>query len=109
MSGDLNTISSERLVNLRDKIENFEKAQQLQILRILKKNKININENKNGIFLNLTNIDNNIIEELEQFIKHIDNQEKLLEYNENVKNDYKQIFFKDNKDNVIISNNGGEI
>ena len=104
-----NKIDSTRLVNLRDKIEGFDKPQQIQILRILKNKKLGLNENKNGIFLNLTNLDENIIVELENFIDHIDNQEIILQQNESVKQGYKETFFKDNKDILVTNNNAGEI
>tara|TARA_B100000073_G_C23659121_1_gene543778 strand:+ start:672 stop:1037 length:366 start_codon:yes stop_codon:yes gene_type:complete len=103
------TIESSRLINLRDKIESFDKPQQLQILRILKNKKLNLNENKNGIFLNLTNLDNDIIKELENFIEHIDNQEIILQQNESVKQSYKETYFKDNKDILPDNTNVGEI
>ena len=104
-----NKIDSSRLVNLRDKIEGFDKPQQIQILRILKNKKLGLNENKNGIFLNLTNLDEDIIVELENFIDHIDNQEIILQQNESVKQGYKETFFKDNKDILVTNSNAGEI
>ena len=103
-----NKIDSTRLVNLRDKIEGFDKPQQIQILRILKNKKLGLNENKNGIFLNLTNLDENIIVELENFIDHIDNQEIILQQNESVKQGYKETFFKDNKDILVTNSNAGD-
>ena len=46
-----NPIDTNRLTTLRDKIEKFEKNQQIQILKILKDNKIPINENAIFIFI----------------------------------------------------------
>tara|TARA_B100000073_G_C23643977_1_gene537791 strand:+ start:51 stop:407 length:357 start_codon:yes stop_codon:yes gene_type:complete len=106
---DSNSIESARLISLRDKIEKFDKAQQIQILRILKNKKLGLNENKNGIFLNLTNLDEEVILELENFIDHIDSQEILLQQNESVKQGYKETYFKDNKDILVSNNNAGEI
>ena len=104
-----NSIDPSRLIALRDKIENFDKPQQIQILRILKNKKIGLNENKNGIFLNLTNLQEEVILELENFINHIDNQEIILQKNEILKQDYKETYFKDNKDILVTSSNAGEI
>ena len=75
----------------------------------MKNKKLGLNENKNGIFLNLTNLDENIIVELENFIDHIDNQEIILQQNESVKQGYKETFFKDNKDILVTNSNAGEI
>ena len=104
-----NIIDPSRLIMLRDKIENFDKPQQIQILRILKNKKLGLNENKNGIFLNLTNLSEDVILELENFINHIDNQEIILQQNETLKQDYKETFFKDNKDILVTNTNAGEI
>ena len=95
------TISSARLNNIKDIIEGFEKEQQIQILRIFKVRNININENKNGVFINLTNLDPKSIEELELFINHLKTQDKILSTNENVKTTYIETFFKDIKNNKV--------
>ena len=99
-----------KLTILRDKIEKFDKNQKIQILKILKEHKIPINENKNGVFINLTNVKSESINALEEYILHIKNQEELLLENEKVKNNYKQTFFdKDNKDTLQNTVNAGEI
>ena len=74
----------DRLTKIRDQIESFDKGQQIQILKILKEKQIPINENKNGVFINLTNVAENIISDLENYITHITNQEKILQENENL-------------------------
>lgn len=103
-------VDTNRLTILRDKIEAFEKNQQIQILKILKEHKIPINENKNGVFINLTSVKEESIIELENYINHINNQEKILLQNENLKNNYKETFFnKDNKDTAQTTINAGEI
>ena len=92
-------LSSAKLNNIKDIIEGFEKEQQIQVLRILKVKNININENKNGVFINLTNLDEDVITELENYIKHLKTQENILLTNEKVKNTYIETYFKDNKNN----------
>ena len=92
-------LCSTQLNNLKEIIEGFEKEQQIQVLRILKVKNININENKNGVFINLTNLDKDVIDELENFIEHLKTQENILSTNEKVKNTYIETYFKDNKTN----------
>ena len=100
----------DRLTKIRDEIESFDKGQQIQILKILKEKQIPINENKNGVFINLTNVAESIISELENYITHISNQEKILQENENLKDNYKQNFFdKDNKETLQNNVNAGFI
>ena len=101
-------INADKLVKIRDTIESFDKEQQIQILKILKGKKINFNENKNGVFINLTNLSENTLTELESFIKHVETQESYLKQNEDTKNIYKENYFKDNCD-ININNDSGEI
>lgn len=92
-------LSTVKLNNIKDIIEGFEKEQQIQVLSIFKLYNININENKNGVFINLTNLDQEIICKLENFIKHLKTQENILLTNEKVKTTYIDTYFKDNKNN----------
>jgi len=90
-------LTSAKLNNIKETIESFDKEQQIQVLQILKVKNININENKNGVFINLTNLDESIINELEKFIHHLKTQENILLKNENLKDNYIETFFQDNK------------
>jgi len=86
---------------IRDKIENMSKFNQVEILRILNKyDEITFNENKYGVHINLTDLSNEIIEELNVYIKYVETQEINLNTIENQKENYKNKYFaKDNKDN----------
>jgi len=93
-----------RLNKLRDNIESFDKTQQIQILRLLKSS--NLNENNNGVFINLTDLNESTIIAVEEHVGHIKSQELLLKSSEDKKDTYKEAYFKDNKDTTIIVNNG---
>ena len=55
---------------IREQIENMSKFNQVEVLRILtKNNNVIINENKYGIHVNLSDIDNSILKELIMYIK----------------------------------------
>lgn len=97
---------SKQLEHIREKIELMTKFNQIEVLRILKKSaNVIINENKNGIHINLSDLSDSIINELLVYIKYVDVQEVELNNIEKQKNDYKNIFFvKDNKDNMINKN-----
>jgi hypothetical protein len=45
------------------------KNDQIEIFKLLKKNRIKYTENKNGIFINLTKLDNKILSDLKNFIE----------------------------------------
>ena len=92
---------TKQLENVCEQIENMTKFNQIEILRILKKSNVSINENKNGIHINLTDLSDTIINEMLVYIKYVNAQEVELNDIEQKKNDYKNIFFvKDNKDNM---------
>ena len=98
------------LAKMRDSIENLNKEQQIQILRLFKENKIPINENKNGVFINLTGMSDDILSKLDTHLEHIISQENLLKTTEDVKKTYKDNYFdKDIKDNLIDTINNGNI
>ena len=88
------SITTEQLVFLKDKIEKMTKTQQLDILRILKKNPaIKLNENKSGIFVNISFLPNDSIEEIDKYVKYVGDQESELNLLENQKQEFKNTFF----------------
>jgi len=91
---------------LKENIENLTKFHQIEVLKIIKSDKsIIINENNNGIFINLTNVSNDIVDNISNYLKYVDTQEKHLNDVEDEKEKISNIFFKDNKDNTCISIN----
>jgi hypothetical protein len=92
-------LTNAEIINIRDVIENMNKFNQVEILRILYNNKINLNENKYGVHINLSELDNYILCELQKFIKYVNTQEHTLNDIEQQKESFKNIYFsKDNKD-----------
>ena len=91
---------SNHISTIRDHIENMSKFNQIEILRILTKNKnVIINENKYGIHINLSELDIDTLQELSVYIKYVNTQEIYLNNAEQEKEKYKNTFFlKDNKD-----------
>ncbi len=88
------SITTEQLVFLKDKIEKMTKTQQLDILRILKKNPaIKLNENKSGIFVNISFLPSDSIEEIDKYVKYVGDQESELNLLENQKQEFKNTFF----------------
>jgi hypothetical protein len=75
---------------------------QIEILRIFKESDILLNENNNGTFINLTELDNSIIDKLDKYISYVNEQETQLNEIENEKDRIQNTFFKDNKDNNNI-------
>lgn len=97
-------ITITELNTIREKIESMPKINQVEILRLLSKNEsITLNENKYGIFINLSEIPFDMIESLKNYINYVNAQENNLNKLEKQKEDFKNIYFtKDNKDNLTI-------
>lgn len=90
------------IIDIKTRIENQDKSHQIEILRILLKNKVQINENNNGIFVNLTKLDSSIIEELIKYLNYINEQNTTLDDIEQKKENYKLNFFNNKNDNKSI-------
>jgi hypothetical protein len=86
---------------IRESIENMSKFNQIEILRILTRHKqVIINENKYGIHINLSDLQNDILDELLVYVNYVTTQEIELNNIEKQKESYKNTYFlKDNKDN----------
>jgi hypothetical protein len=63
---------------LRDKIELLTAFHQIEILRILHTNKVTFSENKNGVFVNLTYVGQDIIDTISEYIIYVYKQESQL-------------------------------
>ncbi len=89
-----------KLNYIREQIEDMNKFNQIEILRMITNHKeVIINENKYGIHINLSELNVTILNELMMYINYITNQECYLNNAEQEKENYKNTFFqKDNKD-----------
>ena len=81
------------LSNLRKEINKLVNTQHIEILRILTKHKIHYSENRNGIFVNMILLSDEVIDEMNSYIKYIKKQEKQLSKIEKEKKLYKDTFF----------------
>ena len=100
-TNDINNFSVSELNYIRESIENMNKFNQVEVLRILNKHKdITLNENKYGVHVNLSELNKCILEEMKVYINYVNNQESTLNEIEKQKESFKNIYFsKDNKDN----------
>ena len=100
-TNEINNFSVSELNYIRESIENMNKFNQVEVLRILNGNKdVILNENKYGVHVNLTELNKNVIEDIKMYINYVNNQESTLNEIEKQKENFKNIYFsKDNKDN----------
>ena len=97
---ELNEYSVSELNYIRDSIENMNKFNQIEILRILSKHQeVVLNENKYGVHINLSELNKKVVDELNLYIHYVNTQEITLDTIEKQKEEFKNIYFvKDNKD-----------
>jgi hypothetical protein len=104
---EANNLSASELNYIRETIENMNKFNQIEILKILSKHQeVTLNENNYGIHINLSDLKTEIINEIKNYIKYVNTQEITLNSIEKQKESYKNTYFsKDIKDiNKNISN-----
>lgn len=79
------------LENMKKTIEMMSKYHQIEILKILVDNECKLNENKSGVFINLTFLNETVIEEVQKYIQYIQEQEQTLNTTESIKEEYKTL------------------
>ena len=99
-TNDINNFSVSELNYIRESVENMNKFNQVEVLRLLNKHKdVTINENKYGIHINLSDLNKELLDELNVYINYVNTQEVTLHQVEKEKEDYKNTYFtKDIKD-----------
>ena len=91
------------LVTLKTKIEQLSKKQQIEVLKIIMKLDISFSENNNGIFFNLSGLDQKQLLQINNYINYVSDQEEALQEFENVKNELSETFF--NNENKSVKDN----
>jgi hypothetical protein len=93
----MNTEEVHHLESIKHKVEKMTKSNQLEILKILNNHKnIKLNENKSGVYVNLSFLTANIVKEIETYIEYVNAQEDSLKSIEIQKDQFKSTFFMDN-------------
>ena len=81
---------------LKNKIENMSKTNHIEILQILKKHQnVKLNENKSGVFVNLSFLSNELLEEINKYVTYINEQETVINTIETQKQEFKNTFFQE--------------
>lgn len=82
------------LKHLKDRVEALNQHHQIQILKIMTQYNVSLTENKNGSFINLTNVDDAVISKITDYLSYVDEQETQLNEVENQKTELTKQFFK---------------
>ncbi len=96
---------------IRKQVELMSKHNQLEILKILNNSdeEVTLNENNYGVFVNLSDLSDELLEKIQEYISYWKTQENNLKNIETKKEKYKTIYFsKTIKDNSSVNNNAAE-
>ena len=89
-------VTNEVLITIKDKIERMNKNNQIEVLKILKTNQvIKLNENKSGVFVNLSFLPKDLLLELNKYINYVNDQESVINTIETQKQEFKNTFFQE--------------
>jgi hypothetical protein len=84
------------LENIKNRIDQMNKTQHIEILKILLNcpNKVKLNENKSGVYVNLSFLPKEAISNICEYIDYVRDQESSLTAVETQKQSYKKTFFE---------------
>jgi len=80
-----------KLKELRDIIETSDVLHHKEVLRILKNNDCSISSNRNGSFINLTNVSDDVIGKINTYFDHVKTQESELKEKYDAQENEKQL------------------
>lgn len=90
------SLDTQDILNLRNKITKMNRHDQIEILKLLRKKKIKYTENKNGIFINLTKLNNKMLLELQNFVDFSIQNKDTIEKEDIIRDSYRNKVDKDN-------------
>jgi len=94
-------INEEELLFLQKSINNMNKFNQIEVLKIINEDKsITLNENKYGVFINLIYLKQSMIIKLKNYIKYTKAQELSLSVIEDKRKEFKELFFTNNDNSI---------
>jgi hypothetical protein len=79
---------------IKNTVEGWTKHHQIEVLKIIKKDpSITINENKSGIYVNISFLPEQVISDISDYIKYVKEQETILNKTETQKDELNSNFF----------------
>jgi hypothetical protein len=99
----MESIDAIKLDTLKVKIEGLSKFHQIEVLKILSHNLCKLNENKSGIFVNMSFLPNEVIGELEKYVRYVEEQDNTINTIEFKKEEFKNILAEHDTSEAILS------
>ena len=105
-NGNANIIELKKINNIVSKLNIIHHK---KIFDIVRKYNIKFSENRNGVFINLNNLSETLLDKIKKYIEYVNIQEKNFSNFENIKKEFKKDFFtnikKEDKDKNSINDN----
>jgi hypothetical protein len=106
---NIDDYSTFQLEQIKTQIEQLNKFHHIEILKIFKKfQNVKLNENKSGVFINLSFLPKEVIGELTAYLEHVNIQENAILKLESQKEVFKNFLInkneKEDKDKLISYN-----
>ena len=79
---------------IKKQIESLNKTRQIEILKIFLKHNVSVTENNNGSFINITYLSDDCLDEVNKYLKYIEDQDITLNTIETVKEEIENNYFK---------------
>ena len=86
---------------LKEQIESMTVTHQVEVLRTLRDEGVTMNENSNGTFVNMTSLEEVVVEKLAGYVRYVEDQQTRLSTVEAEKERLHQEFFNGAKNSVI--------
>lgn len=96
--------TTQQLEIIKTQIEKMPKNHQIKILKMLNSNPlVKLNENKSGVYVNLSFLPKNTLIEIKAYISYVQDQENSLRTIENKKQDYVKTYFEDSDEYMSVA------
>jgi len=84
-------IKTDKMSKLKLQIDNLSKNEYIEIFKIIKMNNEKFSQNKNGVMFDLMKFSDKAIDEINNFIKYIENNNLLVEHDEETRNVFRTL------------------
>tara|TARA_Y100001970_G_C14002336_1_gene734053 strand:- start:570 stop:830 length:261 start_codon:yes stop_codon:yes gene_type:complete len=78
---------------MKDRIDRMGNHHHIDVLRILKDNEVEFNENQYGVHVNMSELSKDVLEKIYTYIEYVERQNKELEARDQLKNYYEEKYF----------------
>jgi hypothetical protein len=102
-------VNIKKIKILKKKILNLTKKEHIEVFKIIKENKENYSENRNGVFINMNNLDTQIIEKVSNFVDFCYENNRKMDLDNQIIQNLKENLQKNEIDSEKIKKTDSDI